>query len=174
MAEDLDKIVEKIKNRPLTTLNLEEYYHTGERVIFDLKDNLFQGLILREKDFRAFVKDHNWEQYKGKNVAITCSADAIVQQWAYMLVAVRLEGIANMIAFGDLDNLEQKLFDEALGKINPQDFKDMKLVIKGCADIEIPAYAYVEITRLLKPHVFSLFYGEPCSTVPLYKKKITK
>lgn len=171
MSEDLDKIIEKIKNRPLSTLNLEEYYHSGERVIFDLKDNLFQGLILREKDFRAFVKDHDWDQYKGKNVAITCTADAIVQQWAYMLVAVRLEGIANMISFGDLGNLEQKLFDEALNKINPEDFRDAKLVIKGCGDIEVPAYAYVEITRLLKPYVFSLFYGEPCSTVPLYKRR---
>ena len=171
MVEDLDKIIEKINNRPLSTLNLEDYYHAGERVVFDLKDNLFQGLILREKDFRAFVKDHDWAQYVGKNVAITCTADAIVQQWAYMLVAVRLEGIANMISFGDLDALDQKLFDEALGKINPEDFKDAKLVIKGCGEIEIPPYAFVEITRLLKPHVFSLFYGEPCSTVPLYKRK---
>lgn len=171
MAEDIEKIVEKIKNRPLTTFNLEEYYDKGERVVFDLKDNLFQGLILREKDFRAFVKEHDWEQYKGKNVAITCSADAIVQQWAFMLVAVRLEGIANMIAFGDLTHLEQKLFDQALSKINPEDFQDQKLVIKGCGDIAVPSYAYVEITRLLKPYVFSLFYGEPCSTVPLYKRK---
>ena len=171
MAEDINKVIEKIKNRPLTTLNLEDYYHQGERVVFDLKDNLFQGLILREKDFRAFVKEHDWEQYKGKNVAITCTADAIVQQWAFMLVAVRLEGIAHMIAFGDLNALEQKLFDEALSKINPEDYQDAKLVIKGCGDIVVPSYAYVEITRLLKPYVFSLFYGEPCSTVPLYKRK---
>jgi len=171
MSEDLEKIIEKIKNRPLTTLNLEDYHHNGERIVFDLKDNLFQGLMLREKDFRAFIKDHNWEQYKGKNVAITCTADAIVPQWAYMLVAIRVEGIANMIAFGDLAVLEQKLFDDALAKINPEDFKDAKLVIKGCGDIEVPTYAYVEIVRLLKPFVFSLFYGEPCSTVPLYKKK---
>lgn len=171
MAEDLEKIVEKIKNRPLTTFNLEEYYHPGERVIFDVKDNLFQGLILREKDFRAFIKEHDWEQYKDKNVAITCTADAIVPQWAYMLIAIKLEGIAHMISFGDLDTLEQKLFDEALSKINPENFRDAKLVIKGCGDKAVPTYAYVEITRLLKPYVFSLFYGEPCSTVPLYKRK---
>ena len=171
MADDLEKILEKIKNRPLTTLNLEEFYDNGERVVFDLKDNLFQGLILREKDFRAFIKDHDWAQYEGKNVAITCSVDAIIQQWAFMLVAVRLEGIANMISFGDLAALEQKLFDGALSKINPEDYQDAKLVIKGCGDIQIPSYAYVEITRLLKPYVFSLFYGEPCSTVPLYKRK---
>lgn len=171
MAEDLEKIIEKIKNRPLTTLNLEDYYDKGERVIFDLKDNLFQGLILREKDFRTFVKEHNWEQYKGKNVAIMCSTDAIIPQWAFMLVAIKLEGIANMICFGDLADLEQKLFDNALSKINPENYKDAKLVIKGCGEIEIPSYAYVEITRLLKPYVFSLFYGEPCSTVPLYKRK---
>ena len=173
MAEDLDKIIEKIKNRPLTTFNLEEYYHNGERVVFDLKENLFQGLILREKDFRAFIKDHDWAQYEGKNVAITCTADAIIPQWAYMLVAIRLEGVANMISFGDLDALEQKLFDNALAKINPEDYQDAKLVIKGCGDIAVPSYAYVEITRLLKPFVFSLFYGEPCSTVPLYKRKPT-
>ena len=174
MAEDLDKIVEKIRNRPLTTLNLEDFYAKGDRVVFDLKDNLFQGLILREKDFRGFVKTHEWEQYKGKNVAITCTADAIIPQWAFMLVATKLEGIAENYSFGDLEALEQKLFQDALSKIDPKDYQDAKLVIKGCADIEIPSFAYVEITRLLKPYVFSLFYGEPCSTVPLYKRKLEK
>ena len=174
MAEDLEKIVEKIKNRPLSTLNLEDYYPKGERVVFDLKDNLFQGLILREKDFREFIKTNDWQTYQGKNVAITCSADAIIPQWAYMLVATKLEGIANSYCFGDLAALEQKLFNDALSHIDPEDFRDAKLVVKGCSDIAIPSFAYVEITRLLQPYVFSLFYGEPCSTVPLYKRKTEK
>lgn len=171
MADDLDKIVQRIKNRPLSTLNLEDYYPKGERVIFDLKDNLFQGLILKEKDFREFIKIHDWSIYKSKNVAITCSVDAIIPQWAYMLVAVKLEGIAENFCFGDINTLEQKLYYEAISKINPNDFIDAKLVIKGCSDIQVPISAYIEITKLLKPYVFSLFYGEPCSTVPLYKRK---
>ena len=171
MSEDIDKLVEKIKNRPLTTLNLEEYILKGERVVFDIKDNLFKELILREKDFRAFIKEHDWSQYEDKHVAITCSADAIVAQWAYMLVAVKLEPYASNIVFGTAEDLEKELFKQSLASIDVEKFRDSKLVVKGCGDVQVPTYAYVEITRLLRPVVFSLFYGEPCSTVPLYKKK---
>ncbi len=174
MSDDLEKIREKIKNRPLTTLNLEEYLVKGERVVFDLKDNLFKGLILREKDFRAFVKEHDWESYKNKHVALTCSTDAIIPQWAFMLAAVRLEPHAETLVFGSLEDLEKDLMRTSLSKINVDEFKEAKLVIKGCGEEDVPAYAYTEITRLLRPVVFSLFYGEPCSTVPLYKKKVEK
>lgn len=171
MSQDIDKILEKIKNRPLTTLNLEEFILKGERILFDIKDNLFKGLILREKDFRDFLKEHNWQQYQDKHVAITCSADAIVPQWAYMLVASKLESIAKNIVFGTLEELENELFRQSLALIDVEKYRDAKLVIKGCGEVPVPTFAYVEITRLLQPVVFSLFYGEPCSTVPLYKRK---
>ena len=171
MSEDIDKIVEKIKNRPLTTLNLEEYLVEGERVLFDLKDNLFQELILREKDFRAFIKTHDWSQYKNKHVAVTCTADAIVPQWAFMLVVIKLEQEATSVIFGTLEDLEIELIRQSISKIDVEQFRDAKLVIKGCGDKEVPSFAYSEIVRVVRPVVFSLFYGEPCSTVPLYKRK---
>jgi hypothetical protein len=169
--EEQDIIVNKVAGSGLITLNLEDYYHSGERVVYDLKDNLFHGLILKEKDFREFLKGHDWSQYAGKNVAITCSADAIVPTWAYMLLATHLEPYANFFLFGDLEALETALFGQALSKIDVADYKDARIVVKGCGSLPVPTYAYVEITRLLKPYVKSLMYGEPCSTVPLYKRK---
>ncbi len=132
---------------------------------------LFQGLILREKEFRQALKETDWAFYKDKNVAITCSADAIVPLWAYMLVAIHLDGQANMVVLGDLHDLENRLFQDCLAKIEPEAYKDAKVVIKGCSHFPVPAYAYVEITRLLTPHVQSLMFGEPCSTVSLFKRK---
>jgi hypothetical protein len=169
MQEDI--IINKVASSGLITLDLEEYYHTGERVIYDIADNLFHGLILREKDFREFLKQHNWAQYQNKNVAIMCSADAIVPTWAYMLIATHLEPHANLYVFGGMETLENTLFQQALSKIDLTPYKDGKVVIKGCSHVPVPTYAYVEITRLLKPHVKSIMYGEPCSTVPIYKKK---
>lgn len=129
------------------------------------------GLILKEKDFREFIKEHDWSQYEGKNVAITCTADAIVPTWAYMLLATRIEPYANLLVFGDLKDLEDALFRDALAKIDLSKYQDERVVIKGCGDIPVPTSAYVEITRKLRPVVKSIMYGEPCSTVPLYKKK---
>ncbi len=167
---EIAPILNKVANSPLITLDLETYYHPGERVAYDLKTNLFQGLILREKDFRDFLKEHDWSIYHGKNVALTCSTDAIVPTWAYMLLAIQLNPVANLVVFGDMQALELALFKHALARINPEDFRDKKVVIKGCGNLAIPASAYVEITRLLQPVVASLMFGEPCSTVPLYKK----
>lgn len=165
-----DVIVNRVATSGLITFDLAEYYNHGERVIYDLKDNLFMGMILKEKDFREFLKNHDWEQYEGKNVAITCSEDAIVPTWAYMLLTLKLETYANCLVFGNLDDLEKKLFDEALGKVNFEEFSDKRVVVKGCGELPIPTAAYVEVTRKLQPHVKSLMFGEPCSTVPLYKK----
>lgn len=165
-----ESIVNRVTASGLLSLNLEDYYHPGERVVYDLKDNLFQGLILREKEFRTFLKEHDWTQYQGKNVSVYCSADAIVPTWAYMLLAVYLEPYANRVVYGDLQALEMALFQEALSKIDIESFRGEKVVIKGCSDIPVPSYAYVEIVRLLKPVVQSIMYGEPCSTVPIYKK----
>jgi hypothetical protein len=128
-------------------------------------------MILKEKDFRAFVKEHDWSIYQAKNVALHCSIDAIIPTWAYMILATRLQPFANMVVFGNEEALEQALFQQALSKINIEDFRGAKVVIKGCGKIPIPTFAYVDITRLLTPVVASLMYGEPCSTVPVFKAK---
>jgi len=166
-----ENIVNKVAASGLVTLNLENYYDQGERVIYDIKDNLFHGLMLREKDFREFIKLHDWSAYTGKNVGIICSADAIVPTWAYMLLSNKLKPYANEIVFGNLEILETVLFTKALAKINLSEFEGARVVIKGCGDIDVPTAAYVEITSLLTPVVKSIMYGEPCSTVPVYKRK---
>lgn len=169
---ETETIINKVAQSGLITFNLEDYYDKNERVIFDIKDCLFMGLILKEKDFREFVKTHDWEQYRNKNVAITCSADAIVPTWAYMLIASKLSGIANHYFFGDLNNLENSLFQKALSAIDIESFRDKKIVIKGCGNLPVPINAYVEISRLLLPVANSIMYGEPCSTVPVFKRKV--
>ncbi|MGI4871613.1 MAG: DUF2480 family protein [Janthinobacterium lividum] len=162
--------VNRVANSGLVTLNLEDYIHPGERVVYDIKDNLFHGLMLREKDFREFVRTHDWTQYNHKSVAIICSADAIVPTWAYMLLAGKLQGHTHRYVFGSPEALEQSLFEEAIANINPADYQDAKLVIKGCGDKPVPTFAYVAIMQRLLPVAASIMYGEPCSTVPLYKK----
>jgi len=166
-----ENIVNKVAASGLITLNLEQYYHRGESVVYDIKENLFHGLMLREKDFREFIKNHDWTAYSGKNVAVTCSADAIVPTWAYMLLATKMKPYANEVVFGSLETLETVLLTKALDKLDLDAYKDQRVVIKGCADIEVPVSAYVEITNLLTPVVKSIMYGEPCSTVPVYKRK---
>jgi hypothetical protein len=166
-----ENIVNKVASSGLITLDLEAYYDQAERVIYDIKDNLFHGLILREKDFREFIKTHDWSQYTGKNVAITCSADAIVPTWAYMLLSNRLSPYVNELVFGSLETLEAILLSKALAKIDFNTFANERVVVKGCADIDIPVFAYVEITRQLSKVAKSIMYGEPCSTVPIYKRK---
>lgn len=163
-------IVNRVANSGIVTFDLEEYYHPGERVELDIKDTLFMGLILKEKDFRDWVKNNDWEQYRGKNVAIFCSADAIIPTWAYMLVSSKLSGVANHFVFGDLKTLETSLYQKALSTVNPAEFEDKRVVVKGCGDKNVPESAYVEISRILLPVVKTLMFGEPCSTVPVYKK----
>lgn len=167
-----DKIVNRVAKSSLITFNLEDYYHLGERVIYDIRQNLFQDLILKEKDFRDFVKAHNWQEYDGKNVAITCTADAVIPTWAYMLLVTAIEPFANMVIYGNLEVLESALFQQALNSINLEQFKDQRVVIKGCSNVEVPVSSYVEIARLLQPIAKSIMYGEPCSTVPIYKKPL--
>jgi hypothetical protein len=161
MMENTDIIVNKVAGSGLVSFDLADYYHSGERVLYDIKDNLFHGLMLREKDFRAFLKEHDWEQYKDKNVAVYCSADAIVPTWAYMLLAIKIEPYAHLVVFGDMNALEDALFREAIAKIDLEKYKDQRIVVKGCGDIPVPVSAYVEITRKLRPIVKSLMYGTP-------------
>ena len=165
-----DQIINKVAKSGLISLDLEDYYHSGERVLYDLKDNLFMGLILKEKDFREFLKIHDWSQYLGKNVAIICTEDAVIPTWAYMLLTIQLEPFANAIVFGNLQDLETKLYNDALAEINFAEYTGAKVVVKGCSKVAVPTTAYIEITRRLKPYAQSIMFGEPCSTVPLYKK----
>ncbi|MBO0948638.1 DUF2480 family protein [Fibrella forsythiae] len=168
---ETDVIVNRVANSGLVTLDLEDYYHPGERVVYDLKDNLFMGMILKEKDFRAFLKEHDWSQYTGRNVAITCTEDAIIPTWAYMLLTLQLQPYANAIVFGTIQDLSEKLYFDAIRNIDPEAYRGAKVVVKGCSKVPVPTAAYVELTRVLAPVVQSLLYGEPCSTVPLYKRK---
>jgi hypothetical protein len=167
----MTEIENKVTNSGLITIDLEEYYTVGERVVFDIKPHLFNELILREKDFREFIKTNDWRAYVDKLVALTCSADAIVPTWAYMLLTLALEPFAKRIVFGSLQELETILLTEKLAQMDASAYKDARVVIKGCGDIDIPKSAYVQLTALLKPYVKSIMYGEPCSTVPLYKAK---
>lgn len=166
-----DQIINRVASSPLKTFDLEDYYHSGERQVLDIAPWLFNGMILKEKDFRNFVKEHDWSAYDGKNVAIMCSIDAIIPSWAYMLIAINLEPYANMLVYGDLPDLENALFTKALAEVNLKSFQDAKIVVKGCGNLPIPEFAYVEITRLLRPVASSIMFGEPCSTVPLYKRR---
>ncbi|RPD46457.1 DUF2480 family protein [Hymenobacter sediminis] len=166
----MEEFVNRVAQSALTTLNLEEFIHPGERVVYDIKENLFHGLMLREKDFREFIKTHDWSQYDGKNVAIICSTDAIVPTWAYMLLASKLQNHAHRYVFGNLEALEQELFHEAIAAIEVEQYRDAKVVVKGCGEKPVPTYAYVAIMQKLLPVTSSIMYGEPCSTVPLYKR----
>ena len=169
MEEEL--IINKVINSGLVTFDLEGLDDKGERVVYDLKDNLFMGMILKEKDFREFLKNNDWSVYIGKNVAIICSEDVIIPTWAFMLLTLKLQPFANTVVLGNLQELENKLFYDALHKVNPEEYQGARVVVKGCSKVPVPSAAYVEITRILQPFVQSLMFGEPCSTVPLYKKK---
>ena len=164
-------IINKVSESALTTLDLAEYYPKDEIAVFDLKDHLFMGLILKEKDFRATLQTYDWIQYQGKIVAVTCSADAIIPVWAYMLVASNLQPVAKEVFFGNEKSVLSNLLLKNLSAIDGEAYVDKRIVVKGCGDVEIPEAAYVEITRKLRPFVKSIMYGEPCSTVPIYKRK---
>ena len=166
-----ENIVNKVAQSGLISFDLADIYPAGERLVYDIKDNLFHGLILKEKDFRDFVKQHDWTQYQGKHLAIICTADAIVPTWAYMLLANRLAPYASTVVFGSLDTLETLLFERAISNLDIEKFRDERIVIKGCGDINIPVSAYVELTARLTKVAKSIMYGEPCSTVPIFKRK---
>ena len=161
------EIINRVTQSPLVTFDIENYYPQGTRSILDIKDQLFQGLMLREKDFRAFVKEHNWAQYQDQYIAIQCGADAIVPVWAYMLLATRLQGIAKDFVFGSLSELDNYLLNKALDNIDFAEFTGKPVVIKGCSHVKIPISVYVEVTKRMKPFAKKISYGEPCSTVPL-------
>ena len=166
-----DPIINKVAESGLVTIDLEKFYPKGETAVFDLKDHLFMGMILKEKDFRQALKDLDWEKYRAKNVAVMCSVDAVIPVWAWMLVATYLQPVAATFVMGDNKELHKKLFLDNIDAINPEEFADKRIVIKGCGETPIADYVYMEITKRLRPVAKSIMYGEPCSTVPVYKKK---
>ena len=166
-----ETLVNKVAGSGLITINLEKYLPQEEIMTFDLKDHLFMGLVLKEKDFREALKNLDWSVYQNKFVAITCGADAIIPAWAYMLVVTYLNGVAKDSYVGTAEELQKHFFIKNITAIDLKEFADQRIVIKGCGDVTIESFAYAEITKVLVPVVKSIMYGEPCSTVPVYKKK---
>ena len=166
-----EPIINKVAESGLVTIDLEKYYPREAVEKFDLKDHLFMDSIIKEKDFREALKNYDWEKFRDKLVAITCTTDAIIPVWAYMLVASYLQPVASDIMIGDEKEIHKTKFLKNLSKINIKEFADKKIVIKGCGETPIGEFAYAEITKLLQPVAKSIMYGEPCSTVPVFKKK---
>lgn len=166
----MEAFVNKVAESGIITLNLEEYI-PKDVLVFDLKSFLFMELILKEKDFRASLLVHDWNSYAGKDVVLTCSTDAIIPVWAYMLVSSYLQPVAQSLVVGDVERSKQALLIKRIESLDVSEYQDKRVVIKGCGEIPIPESAYAAITFKLKPVVKSLMYGEPCSTVPIFKKK---
>lgn len=166
-----DNIINKVAQSGLISIDLAKFAPSQDIIEYDIKDNLFHGLILKEKDFRDFVKSHDWSQYQDKIVAITCSTDAIVPTWAYMILANRLSPYAQNVSFGTKEDIYRDMFMKTIEEMDYSPYVDQRIVIKGCGDIHIPESAFVLFTSKLTPLVKSVMYGEPCSTVPVYKRK---
>lgn len=170
MAKEEAPIVNRVARMGVLTIDLEELYPDGERFLYDIKNDLWQGMALKEKDFREHVSSYDWSEYEGKHVAINCSADAIVPTWAYMLLATALKPYAQTVVFGDLHKLEERLFEEVLENMDLEEYRDRRVVIKGCGEKEIPESVFVDLTQKLQGVAKAIMYGEPCSTVPVYRQ----
>jgi len=168
MAEE---IVNRVAKSKLVVVDLEDYYPIGKRILFDIKDWLYEGIVLREKEFRTNVTSHDWSQYKDVYVALTCSTDAIIPAWAYMLITMYLEPFAKKVLIGDLEQLEASLYQTIIENLDTDAFKGKPLIIKGCSNKPVPANAYILLSQKLKPIAQSIMYGEACSAVPLFKKR---
>jgi hypothetical protein len=166
----MSDIINKVAQSGLITIDLEDWWTPGERVSFDIAPWLVEGLLLREKDFRDQVSTHPWQEYAGKHVAVFCTTDAIIPRWAWMLITTALTPYATTIVSGSFDALEVELYRKKIQALDPDEYRGQRVVIKGCSHKPVPTQAYVELTRLLQPLVQSILYGEPCSTVPVYKR----
>lgn len=169
-----EQFVNKVAESGIITLNLEDHFPKEELKVFDMKDYLFMGLILKEKDFRESLKQLDVSIYENKIVALTCSADAVIPMWAYMLVASALQPVAKEIIFGNEEEAVQQLLLRNIAAIDPKEYTDQRMVIKGCGELPVKEAAYIEITKLLRPFAKSIMYGEPCSTVPVFKKPMVR
>jgi len=167
----METIVNKVAESGIITLDLAPFVSTDDIAVFDLKPFLFREMILKEKDYRTALPEHDWAQYVGKHVAVMCSVDAIVPVWAYMLAVSYLQPVATSVYFGTAEELGKILIQQRIQAIDLAEYADKRVVIKGCGDTPIPEIAYLAITQQLRPVVKSLMYGEPCSTVPIYKKQ---
>ena len=165
-----DEIINRVANSKLITINLEDYYPKGDRVLFDIKDWLLEGLVLREKDFRNQVSEYDWSQYRESYVALTCSSDAIIPGWAYMLISLQLEPFVKKVIIGNLEALETAIYQDVIKDLDVSEFIDKPLIIKGCSKKPVPENAYIMLATKLKPIAKSIMYGEACSSVPLFKK----
>lgn len=168
MAEE---IINRVANSALVVIDLEDYYPSGQRVQLDISNWLYEGLILREKDFRVQVAAHDWSQYQDAFVALHCSSDAIIPGWAYLLLSVHLSPFAKKVVVGNLETLENILFAELIADLDVSEYENKPLIIKGCAHKPIPDAAFVLLVQKLQPVARSIMYGEACSSVPLYKKR---
>ena len=164
-----DEIINRVANSKLVTLDLEDFYPKGKRILFDIKDWLYEGFVLREKDFRKHVAEFNWSQYQDSYVALICSTDAIIPGWAYMLISIELEPYAKHIVIGDLDTLETAIYQDIITNLDISTYKNSPIIIKGCSKKPVPQNAYIMLANKLKPVAKSIMYGEACSSVPLYK-----
>ena len=164
-------MINRVNESALVTINLEDYYPKEEVAVFDLKDYLFMGLILKEKDFREALKNLDVTPFTNKAVAVTCTADAVIPMWAYMLVASVLQPVAKEVAFGNEEEIKKQLLLNNIAALPVNEFTDKRIVIKGCGDLHIGEAAYLQATKLLRPVAKSIMYGEPCSTVPIFKKR---
>ena len=165
------EIVNRVANSKLVTLDLEDFFPEGERIVLDISAWLYEGFILKEKEFRESVKQHDWDQYQNQYVAVTCSTDAIIPSWAYLLISTELAPFAKKFVVGNLDLLENMIFQEIIARISLEPFKGVPVIIKGCSNKQIPDSAYALMCKRLVPVVSSLMFGEACSSVPLFKKK---
>ena len=166
-----EEIINRVSKSSLITIDLEEIYPAGRRISIDIKEWLFEGIILKEKDFRASVKDHDWSFYKDSFVALTCSEDAVIPSWAYLLISAELAPFAKKIVVGDLEVLETIIFSEIIQNYNTENFKDKPIIIKGCTNKPIPSSAFTMLIQKLHPVAKTIIYGEACSTVPISKRK---
>lgn len=171
MEDQEDYIINKVAQSKLVTFDLEDYYPKGKRVLLDIKDWLYEGFILREKDFRETLGHHNWEQYKDTFVALQCSSDAIIPGWAYMLISTKLQPFAKKVVIGDLENLEASLYQTIIENLEVSQLADKPVIIKGCSNKPVPANAYLWATIKIQTVAKSVMYGEACSSVPLFKRK---
>lgn len=166
-----DDIVNRVSQSKLITFDLEELYPTGKRVILDIKDWLYQGLILREKEFRTALENHDWKQYQDHYIALTCSSDAIIPGWAFMLVSSRLNPFAKKVVVGNLEQLESSIYQDLITNIDVSLFTDKPVIIKGCSNKLVPQNAYIQTIAKIQSVAKSVMYGEACSSVPLFKRK---
>ena len=166
-----DEIINRVANSKLVTINLEDYYPQGERVLFDIKDWLFEGFVLREKDFRNQVMEYDRSQFKDTYVALTCSSDSIIPAWSFILLSINLEPFAKKTVIGNLELLETSIYQDVLNDLDVSEFKNKPIIIKGCSKKPVPQNAYIMLANKLKPIAKSIMYGEACSSVPLYKNK---